>query len=81
MRIFLPGFALILSACSAPRIETVTVVPEVGADLRAPCRVVPREYASLKDVALILADHVAALDCANGKIIAIDAILTDAEAQ
>ena len=57
------------------------VVPAVPADLRAPCLVDARDYATLKDVALILTDHVEALDCANGRISAIDGILTAAEAK
>lgn len=56
------------------------MVPEVPADLRTPCLVSPREASTLADVALILTDHVEALDCANGKIVATDVILTEAEA-
>lgn len=56
-------------------------MPEVPADLRTPCLVEPRDYSTLVDVALILTDHVEGLDCANGKIVAIDGILTDAEAK
>lgn len=40
-----------------------------------------RGVVGLADVGLILADHVEAGECANGKIAAIDAILTDAEAR
>lgn len=69
-----------MASCSAPAVETRVVVPEVPADLRAPCLVSSRDYSTLKDVALILTDHVEALDCANGKIVAIDDILTAAEA-
>ena len=75
-------FAMLLTGCSdGLRVETQIVVPDVPQDLRAPCLVAPREYESLADVALILTDHVEAVDCANGKIVAIDGILTDAEAQ
>jgi hypothetical protein len=48
--------------------------------LRQPCEVQAREYDTLRDVALILTDHVEALDCSNGRIMAIDAILTGYEA-
>lgn len=78
MRRFLIGSALILAACS-PRPETVLAVPEVPGDLRTPCLVEPRPAETLVDVGAILTDHVEALDCANGKIVAIDAILTEAE--
>jgi hypothetical protein len=70
-----------MASCSAPPVETRVVVPEVPADLRAPCLVAARDYATLKDVALILTDHVEALDCANGRLAAIDEILTAAEAK
>ena len=80
MRRYLICCALLSTACSpASRVETVTVVPEVPADLRAPCVVEPRVYETLADVALILSDHVEGLDCANGRIVAIDVILTKAE--
>ncbi len=54
-------------------------MPEVPADLRAPCLVAPREAVSLTDVALLLTDYAEGLDCANGRIVAIDKILTSAE--
>lgn len=56
-------------------------MPDVPAELRQPCLVEPRPYETLADVALILTDHVEGLDCANGKIVATDKILTDAEAK
>jgi hypothetical protein len=48
--------------------------------LRQPCEAGERDYQTLRDVALILTDHVEALDCANGRIAAIDVILTEYEA-
>jgi methionine synthase II (cobalamin-independent) len=39
-----------------------------------------RDYETLRDVALILTDHVEALDCANGRIVAIDEIMVAYEA-
>jgi len=56
------------------------VGPQVPNDLRQPCEVEARPYDSLRDVALILTDHVEALDCANGRIVAVDTILTEYEA-
>ncbi|WP_347311346.1 hypothetical protein [Defluviimonas sp. SAOS-178_SWC] len=56
-------------------------MPEVPADLRAPEVVPARETDTLKGVALLLTDYDEALDRANGKIVAIDTILTDAEAK
>jgi hypothetical protein len=47
--------------------------------LRQPCTVEARAYDSLRDVALILTDHVEAVECANGRIVAIDAILAEYE--
>jgi hypothetical protein len=55
------------------------VVPDVPAELRQPCVAPERPYETLADVALILTDQVEALDCANGRIGAIDTILTEAE--
>ena len=69
------------SCAPAPRVEVRLVVPEVPAELRTPEVVPAREAATLKDVALLLTDYAEALDGANGKIVAIDGILTAAEAQ
>lgn len=56
------------------------VGPTVPTELRQPCEAGAREYETLRDVALILTDHVEALDCANGRILAIDEILVAYEA-
>ncbi len=77
MRLFLIGCLLILTACS--QTETQLVMPEVDEDLRTICPVEERGRDTLKDVALIVTDLVEAVDCANGKIVAIDRILDDAE--
>jgi len=77
MRIFLAGCAITLMGCSQ---STELVGPQVPTDLRQPCEVEARPYDSLRDVALILTDHVEALDCANGRIVAVDTILTEYEA-
>ena len=72
--------ALFLTGCSTPQ-AVEYVVPVVDKDLRTPCEVALREYESIADVGLIITDHVEALDCSNGKIVAIDEILTDAESE
>lgn len=56
------------------------VGPTVPTELRQPCLVEARDYETLRDVALILTDHVEALDCANGRIVAIDEIMVAYEA-
>ena len=83
MRRYLIGSVLIstafLAACAEPQIEYVPVVPDVPADLRQPVTVPVRQTDTLRDVALVLTDHVEALEVANGRIIATDCILTAAE--
>lgn len=68
---------LFLAACQT---EYIPVIPDVPIELRTPVSVPDREAATLKDVGIILTDHVQALDTANGRIIATDCILTAAEA-
>lgn len=78
-RIGLPlGLTICLAGCE-PKIEYVNVVVDVPGELRQPVTVPERKAATLKDVGLILADHIEGLDIANGKIAAIDCILTEAE--
>ena len=60
-------------------IETRLQTPDVPKNLRVGCLVESRDAKGLADIALILTDYSEALDCANGKIVAIDKILTDAE--
>ena len=72
------GLPIFLTACTPPP-EVVIRAPQVPAELRTPCEAPAREVAGLADVALLLADQVEALDCANGRIVAIDAILTESE--
>ena len=83
MRRYLTGSVLIstafLAACAETQIEYVPVVPDVPADLRQPVTVPVRQTDTLRDVALVLTDHVEALETANGRIIATDCILTAAE--
>jgi hypothetical protein len=68
---------MLATACSE---QTELVGPRVPSELRQPCEVEARAYDSLRDVALILTDHVEQLQCANGRIVAIDAILLEYEA-
>ena len=77
MRRYLIGLLPILAACSP---QTELVGPTVPAELRQTCKASGREVDTLRDVALILTDYVEALDCANGRIAAIDVILTEYEA-
>lgn len=77
MRTCLIFCATILTGCS---MQTELVGPSVPTELRQPCEVEARAYETLRDVALILTDHVEGLECANGRIVAIDAILTEYEA-
>lgn len=79
MRIFLTGLLLTCAACS--QMETTLISPKVPAELRQPVEVQLRDATSLRDVALILTDYVEALEAANGKIVAIDEILTQFEAR
>jgi hypothetical protein len=75
--LYIIPITILTTACST---QTELVGPQVPSDLRQPCEVAPRPYDSLRDVALILTDHVEALDCANGRIVAVDTILTEYEA-
>ena len=69
---------LTLSACDA-QTEYVYIIPDVPADLRQPVNVPQRRAETLRDVGLLLSDHVEALETANGRIVSIDCILTAAE--
>src|SRR5690606_1599183 len=81
MRLFLIFCALLwIASCAEVRVEAYIVPPPVPPELRQPCDVQDRPYASLGDEALILTDHIAALDCANDRIVAVDTILTKAAA-
>jgi hypothetical protein len=76
---FLPCFALLLPGCaSPPEPRNVYLTPVVPADLRVGCPG-PEWSAVTSDGALSQAiiEVVGALACANGKILAVDRILTD----
>lgn len=85
MNRYLTGFviisAVLVSGCAADRavVEIRIVPPDVPATLRQPVEVPKREVEVLADVGLVLTDHVEALEVANGRITAIDCILTAAE--
>ncbi len=81
MRRFLMISALCLIASCGPENEIEYVTPDVPAELRTPVPVPKRKAETLADVGVILTDHVQALGKANGKIVAIDEILTCAETQ
>ncbi len=68
-----------IASCSWTRVEYRNVVPDLPAELRTPVDVPERRAETLADVGVILADHVQALDAANGKIIATDCIWRAAE--
>lgn len=74
-RLCLIGCALTLSACSTP--DVVFLTPEIDPDLRQTCSIPERDTANFGDLALIVGDHVEALDCANGRIAAIDETLIE----
>lgn len=68
---------MLTTACSE-RVEFVG--PTVPLELRQPCEIPDREVVGLRDVALLLTDYAETADCANGRIAAIDVILTEYEA-
>lgn len=74
-------FALFWTASCTQETKTeyVYTVPDLPADLRTTVEVPERKAETLADVGVILADHVEALDRANGKIRATDCIWSAAE--
>jgi len=78
------GFAItsmiFLAGCAEPAVEYVEIPRPVPAALLEPVAVPSRPAQTLKDVGLILTDHVQALDRANGQIGAIKCILTAPDA-
>jgi hypothetical protein len=72
---------MLLSACAPATVipQTRLVIPDVPAPLRQPCPGPDFAAATAKQAALVLIDTAEALDCANGRITAIDTILTQAE--
>jgi len=83
--IFLIISATYLTACGALTPDPVYVdrliVPDVAPVLRKPCAAptLPGRGEALSEIGVLLIGYDASLSCANGKIIATDAILTDAE--
>lgn len=70
---------LLLTSCGEPKIEYRNITPDVPSELRQPVVLPHRIAGTLADVGVILADHVQGLKTANGRISAIDRILTEAE--
>jgi hypothetical protein len=70
--------AVFLTGCSTKTVTRFLVV-EVPQELREPCLVTARPYETIADIGLILTDHVECLDTSNGRIQAIDEIMTEAE--
>lgn len=68
--------AVLVSACAK---EPVPIMVDVPQELRQPVEVPKRQTETLRDVGLILADHAQALETANGRIVSIDCILSEAE--
>ena len=67
---------MLLTACSPPaRVDTVYVKTAVPEALLAPCVVDPRPYETLAQVALIVTDHVEALERCNDQVMSIAEIL------
>lgn len=64
-----------------PVVETRPVVASVPAELRRPCLVGPVRSETVGDIAALIVAQDRALGCANGRIVAIDKVLTEAEAR
>lgn len=75
--LYIIPIAMLTTACSE-RVEFIG--PTVPLELRQPCELPDREVVGLRDVALLLTDYAETAECANGRIVAIDAILTEYEA-
>lgn len=56
-------------------------VPQVSEDLRTPVPISDRRAETLRDLSILATEHLVAAQSANAQIVAIDAILTCAEAQ
>ncbi len=82
MRLYPLTFALLfLASCqafNATEPVVVLIVPEIDDELIAPRSVPDRGVSTLADVGVVLADHVQALDAANGDKAAIGRILDEA---
>lgn len=80
MRNYLMIFALfLLASCGTERVVEKIVTPDVPPALLQPVVVEPREIKTIGNLGELVADHVQALDQANGQIIAISEILTCAK--
>ena len=74
--LYIMPITMLATACA----EGVQLVgPSIPTELRQPCQLTLRDYETLRDVALLLTDYAEAVECANGRIVAIDAILAEYE--
>lgn len=71
--------ALTLSACDP--VTTQLLVPQVPEELRTICAESERDATTTRQLAIYATEQTGALRCANSKIVAIDAILDDADAK
>ena len=72
---------ILLMACETPTTEYIYVQPDVPATLRQPCPVSDRVAETYRDLAVLATEHLNTARCANGRIVALDAVLLDAEAR
>lgn len=70
------GSLSFLSACGPETRTLVTVVPK---ELREPCPISDRRAETLRQLAVLATEHLQSAQCANGRIVKIDEILTNAE--
>jgi len=73
--------SLTFSTACAPRVETRLIVPQVSEDLRQPVPISDRQARTLRDLTVLATEHLVAAQQANAQIVAIDKILTCAEAR
>lgn len=69
---------ILLMGCTDPQTEYVYITPDVPATLRSPCPVSDRKAETYRDLAVLATEHLNTAQCANGRIVAIDTILTGA---
>lgn len=73
------GLPILLMGCSPPPIDQVFLLVNVPAETRQPCPLSDRKVSTVKELAALATEHKGTALCANGKIAAIDEILTEAE--
>ena len=75
MRLWTLASLPFLTACAAPTIEYVYVTPDVPAATLQPCPISDRRVQTVKELAVLAAEHRRSAECANGKIEAVADIL------